>query len=58
MPRSRSGHPKDKDAPLCICGCGKQVRWSKVFRKYNLFVNGHNSIIKGEHHFKKGLLKK
>jgi hypothetical protein len=33
------------DTPLCKCGCGKKVKWSKTLKKYNDFVNGHNSSI-------------
>jgi hypothetical protein len=36
-------HPKDKEAPLCKCGCGQKVRWSRVNKKYKDYANGHNS---------------
>ena len=44
------------EPPLCKCGCGQRVKWSKCRYIYNEFVNGHNSKTvdkKAEHLFQK-----
>lgn len=33
------------EAPLCKCGCGQQVRWSRSRNRFSEFVNGHNTRI-------------
>jgi hypothetical protein len=31
------------DAPLCKCGCGKEVGWDKRHKKWNQYLLGHGS---------------
>lgn len=32
---------KLEDVPLCICGCGKHVKWNKKKKQWNMYINGH-----------------
>ena len=32
-------------APLCECGCGKEVKWHKTLYKFNSVLTGHNESI-------------
>lgn len=34
---------KKQEPPLCKCGCGEKTSWCKTRKRFNDFVNGHNS---------------
>jgi hypothetical protein len=38
-----SVNPDREDPPLCACNCGLPVERSKVNRKWNRYIHGHNS---------------
>lgn len=31
-----------KKRPLCKCGCGKKVTWSKYYKRWNMYLKGHH----------------
>lgn len=33
---------KNKQRPLCRCGCGNSVKWNKEFKRWNVYLRGHN----------------
>lgn len=37
------GSVKNKihEVKLCKCGCGMKVKWNKLFRRLNDFIDGH-----------------
>lgn len=37
------GEMKRQEPPLCKCGCGNKTSWCKTYKRFNKFVNGHNS---------------
>ena len=37
---------KMQEPPLCKCGCGQKTIWCKTYKRFNEFVNGHNSKFK------------
>lgn len=39
---------KEKQAPLCACGCNRFTKWDKKRNRWNKFINGHN--FKGKQH--------
>ena len=34
---------KRSDPPLCACGCGESVKWSKKENKWRKYINGHQN---------------
>lgn len=34
------------EVKLCNCGCGEKVKWNKLFRKLNNYVDGHDPLIR------------
>lgn len=40
--------------PLCACGCGSPVKWSKRKKDWNKYILGHNKGMEGKSSNKKG----
>jgi len=49
---TKEGVNMDEQAPLCKCGCGQHVSWSKYAKRWNKYVNvGHSrrlNILRGD----------
>jgi hypothetical protein len=37
---------KKQQPPLCKCGCGQKTKWCNTYKRFNDFVNGHNSKLR------------
>ena len=48
---------KSKLAPLCTCGCNQKVKWNKITKQWNKYVNFHMNKGKDNPNFGKQLSK-
>lgn len=35
----------NEEAPLCACGCGEKVKWSKCKKQWNKYIVGHSNFV-------------
>jgi len=33
----------EKKAPLCACGCGMPTKWHTKYKRFNIYISGHNT---------------